>query len=104
MEKNCSAELEVHGFVGDRHREFAFVNRVRFVSGKVGSDGADGVGKRTGAPAAGPLTEPGQLVGCPQCPGEVASESAAVSDAGEALEDYVARIGELAYHSLDGCG
>ena len=33
VEKNCSAELEVRGFVGDRHRAFAFANRVRFVSG-----------------------------------------------------------------------
>ena len=41
---------------------------------------------------------------CPQCRGEVAGVSAAVSDAGEAFENHVARIGELAYHSLDGCG
>jgi hypothetical protein len=62
------------------------------------------VGERTGAPAACPLTDLGQLVGCPPCRGEVASIGAGVSEAGEALEDHVARIGELAYHSLDGCG
>lgn len=36
--------------------------------------------------------------------GEVATVSAGVSDAREALEDHIAKIGELAYPSLDGCG